>query len=76
MKKELGGICSTYGEGIDIYRVWWGILREKTIWKIHTEIGGLYSNKSSGSVKGSMDWTEVALETDWLRELVSAVMNW
>jgi len=28
-KNDLGGTYSTYENGIDLYRVWWGILRER-----------------------------------------------
>jgi hypothetical protein len=27
-KNEMGGTCSTHGEGRDVYRLWWENLRE------------------------------------------------
>jgi hypothetical protein len=36
-KNEMGGICSTYGETGDVYRGWWGNLKERD----HSEHPGL-----------------------------------
>jgi hypothetical protein len=29
MENEMGGACSTHGKRRGVYRVWWGILRER-----------------------------------------------
>jgi len=72
------GACSAYEgeEKRDIYRVWWGNLREK----YHLEDPGVVGRIILRWIfrkwdVGGMDWIDTAQDRDSWRALVNAVMN-
>jgi len=75
-KNEIGGACSTYGEGRGVYR---GSLRKRE----GKRSLGRRSRRWEDNIKmgpqevgcGSMDWISLAQDRGWWRELVNAVMN-
>jgi len=74
-KMNWAGHVARMGEGRDVYRVCWGILRERD----HLEDPDLDEKIILKLVfvkwKGGMDWTEMARDTECLRELVNVAIN-
>jgi hypothetical protein len=63
------------GEGICVYRVMMGNLRERDCWGDPGVDGRMMLRCIFRKWEGGMDWIELAQDRDRLRALVSAVRN-
>jgi hypothetical protein len=78
MKKNgAGRTCGLCGERRDVYRVWWGVLRERDHLGDTGVDGSIIRVKIDLQEVGweDMDWIDLAQDTDRWRALVNAIMN-
>jgi len=72
----MGGACSTYEGGGEVYNgFWWGNLREIAHLEDPGMGGSIILRLIFGKWEGGMDWIDLAQDIDRWRVFVNALMN-